>query len=296
MYNMKSVATMLGISAGTIRSWENRYNVVSPQRSEGGHRLYTDEDVEDLHWLKVQTEEKGLSISQAAIMLRKKKQSLTSQQGANRVEGIPLNYLAMSNHLYDALIEVDVEKANTLVDLGFSMYQFEEMLHQVFLPLLIRVGDEWENGIISVAQEHLASQFVLQRCMQFFRIFPIDHSLSKILAACPEDEHHQVGLLLFSLFLRRKGHDVIFLGANTPVSGISQMINFKKSDYLCLSLSNSKRINEMITYIDTVLGQAPQVKLVLGGRGFEALPSEHPYRSNVIGDNLESWERWYRKL
>ena len=49
MYNIKSVAKMLDMPAVTIRAWERRYHVVSPTRSESGHRLYSEQDIEDLH-------------------------------------------------------------------------------------------------------------------------------------------------------------------------------------------------------------------------------------------------------
>jgi len=63
VYNSKMVVKLLGLSAGTIRAWETCYGVVDPVRSDGRHRLYSDQDVEDLRWL---TSEKGISISQAA--------------------------------------------------------------------------------------------------------------------------------------------------------------------------------------------------------------------------------------
>lgn len=295
VYNIKMVAKLLGISAGTIRAWENRYQVVSPTRSEGGHRLYSDQDVEDLRWLKLQTSEKGLSISQAAVMLKKKTSAFIEADGNSRT-ATTTNFTIMENNLYRTLINLEIEKANDLVDLGFSLYRFEEMLHQVFVPLMIRVGDEWEQGSISVAQEHLVSQFVLQRCMQFLRVFPVDARLPKIIAVCPSEEHHQVGLLLFSLFLRRKGMDVIYLGGDTPVDGVADMIRDKRLEWMCLSLSDPRRIKSAELFVDSILGQAPHVKVVLGGRGFNALSSKHPYRSYMIGDQIEGWESWYQKM
>lgn len=294
MYNIKMVAKLLDISASTIRAWENRYQVVSPGRNEGGHRLYSDQDVEDLRWLKLQTSEKGQSISQAAIMLKKKK-TIPPIEVIKAKAGLSYNYKIMEIDLYGTLMDLNVENANRIVDLGFSMYQFDEMLHQVFVPLMIRVGDEWESGSISVAQEHLVSQFILQRCMQFFRLFPINSRLPRVIAACPTDEHHQVGLLLFSLFLRRKGFDVIYLGGNTPVQGIGDLIKDKQLEWLCISLSDPGRVKNSEKYVETILGQAPQVKIVLGGRGFHALSSKHPYRAYLIGDQIGDWESWYQQ-
>ena len=61
MYNMKMVSKMVGIPSVTLRAWERRYAVLTPGRSESGHRLYSDEDIEDLLWLKKQTEELGMT-------------------------------------------------------------------------------------------------------------------------------------------------------------------------------------------------------------------------------------------
>ena len=48
MYTIKRAAEVTGISVATLRAWERRYGVVSPQRSDGGYRLYGPEDVRAL--------------------------------------------------------------------------------------------------------------------------------------------------------------------------------------------------------------------------------------------------------
>lgn len=287
------ISKLLGLSPVTIRAWENRYNVVQPTRSEGGHRLYSDEDVEDLRWLLVQTKEKGLSISHAAQMLQRKKLEIPASISQPLSES-GSNYLGLQNDLYDALMNMDIEKADRIVDLGFSMYQLDDMNHKVLVPLMIRVGDEWEQGVISVAQEHMVSEFVKQRYIQFFRLFERNPALPKAIALCPSGERHEVGLLLFSLFLRRKGLDVVYLGADTPVEGIAEMLHQKNASWLCLSLTDSNRLDDTIEYIKHVLDVRPHVKIILGGKGFHALDEHHPYRSFVIADDIEQWELWYQ--
>lgn len=287
------VSKLLGLSPVTIRAWENRYNVVQPTRSEGGHRLYSDEDVEDLRWLLVQTKEKGLGISHAAQMLQKKKLEMPTSI-SRQINESGSNYSSLQDDLYDALMNMDIEKADRIVDLGFSMYHLDEMIHKVMVPLMIRVGDEWEQGIISVAQEHMVSEFVKQRYIQFFRLFQRNPALPKVIALCPAGERHEVGLLLFSLFLRRKGLDVIYLGADTPVEGIAEMLHRKDANWLCLTLTDSNRLNDTIEYIEHILDSRPQVKIILGGKGFEALDEHHPYRSYMVADDIEQWELWYQ--
>src|SRR6478609_307407 len=69
VYNIKAVSRLTGIPADTLRRWESRYHVISPRRTEGGYRLYSQRDVDTIHWLKAKLEE-GLSISRACEMLR----------------------------------------------------------------------------------------------------------------------------------------------------------------------------------------------------------------------------------
>ncbi|URN95399.1 MAG: MerR family transcriptional regulator [Candidatus Pristimantibacillus lignocellulolyticus] len=294
IYNIKMVSKLLGISPITIRAWETRYQVIQPQRSEGGHRLYSDKDVEDLRWLLIQTKEKGLSISHASQLLLKQKQ--TNVTAATVTDEEPRStYTSVQNDLYHALLNMDIEKSEHIVDLGFSMYPLDEMIHKVLVPLMIRVGDEWEQGIISVAQEHMVSEFVKQRYIQFFRLFQRNPSLPKVIALCPAGERHEVGLLLFSLFLRRKGLDVIYLGADTPVDGIGEMLIRSDANWLCLTLTDPKRLDNTIKYIEHILTIRPQVKIILGGKGFTALDSHHPYYDFLIGDHNDEWERWYQQ-
>lgn len=76
-------------------------------------------------------------------------------------------------------------------------------------PICYQVGDDWVAGKVNIAQEHFITNFVVQRSYQMIRSLPINHKLPKVLAVCPADEQHQIGLLYFVLFLREKGFEVI---------------------------------------------------------------------------------------
>jgi DNA-binding transcriptional MerR regulator/methylmalonyl-CoA mutase cobalamin-binding subunit len=297
MYNIKMLVKLLGLSAGTIRAWETRYSVVNPARSDGGHRLYSDQDVEDLRWLKVQTEGKGISISQAAQLLKKKKgqQEQAEINPLRSTEESSSNFLQLQNNLYAHLIDFEAERSNALVDLGFSLYPFDDMFHQVLVPLMTQVGDEWEQGKLSVTQEHFISHFVHQRFTQFFRLFLVDPRQPKVIALCPPGEHHQAGLLLFSLFLRRRGLDVIYLGANTPNEGIIELIREKNIDILCVSLTDPTHLASTLTFIEQIQSKVPQLLFVLGGKGFDDLPSNHQLRTKLIGNHMEGWVQWFQQ-
>jgi DNA-binding transcriptional MerR regulator len=68
-YNLKVVLKETGLKADTLRAWERRYGLPEPKRSSGGHRLFSQRDIETLKWLMARQEE-GLSISRAVDLWR----------------------------------------------------------------------------------------------------------------------------------------------------------------------------------------------------------------------------------
>ncbi|TCP58117.1 B12 binding protein [Tumebacillus sp. BK434] len=297
MYNIKSVAQLLNMPAVTIRAWERRYQVVNPVRSESGHRLYSEQDIEDLRWLKVQTEEKGVNISQAVKMLeqiRADRALEAEQPKLNLPVDEPVqNAEQLRNLLYEACLSFDLEKVTELINMGFAMFHFEKMFHHVLAPLLQQIGDDWERGVVSVAQEHFTSNIILQRFHQFFQIFQTSPRLPKVLACCPQGEQHQIGLLLFMLFLRRNNTEVIYLGSDTPLEGLELVIEKNGIRVLALSLTDSRLLPDTEVLLDRLTARFPHLRVVLGGSGFQDVAERwQPMR---LDGGMDEWTKWFRR-
>jgi MerR family transcriptional regulator, light-induced transcriptional regulator len=285
LYSIKQVSERLDIPAVTIRAWENRYNVVAPTRTEGGHRLYSEKDFETLKWIKTQVHEKNMKISDAVRLLQESPPASDPPTSQNDKHG------ELKEELYEALVNLDTQEANQIADLAFSLYDYEEVFHQILIQVLYKVGDEWENGAISVAQEHFASQFIINRCTQFLRVLPVNPALPKVLAFCPEGEQHQIGLMVFSLFLKKKGHDVIYLGPNTPLEGLSDLIKMKDIRVVAISMTNPNPIEKVENWIQSCLKMDPSLKFIVGGSCVKDCPK---LESKSVSYSLGSdWDRWY---
>ncbi|WP_158651445.1 MerR family transcriptional regulator [Mesobacillus jeotgali] len=285
MYSIKQVSERLDIPAVTIRAWENRYNVVAPTRTDGGHRLYSEKDLETLKWIKTQVHEKNMKISDAVRLLQESPPASAPPPSQND------KYGELKEKLYESLINLDTQKANQIADLAFSLYDYEEVFHHILVQVLYKVGDEWENGAISVAQEHFASQFIINRCTQFLRILPVNPALQKVLAFCPEGEQHQIGLMVFSLFLKKKGHDVIYLGPNTPLEGLSDLIKMKNISVVAISMTNPKPIKKVEDWIQSCLKLDPSLKFIVGGSCVDECPK---LESKSVTYSLGfDWDKWY---
>lgn len=288
MYSIKQVSEILDIPAVTIRAWENRYQVITPTRTEGGHRLYSEKDLDTLKWIKTQVHDKNMKISDAVRLLQEDAPSPSAPATESN------KYEELTEKLYLALINLDTPEANQIADLAFSLYDYEEVFHHILVKVLYKVGDEWENGSISVAQEHFSSQFIINRCTQFLRILPVNPALPKVLAFCPEGEHHQIGLMIFSLFLKKKGNEVIYLGPNTPLEGLADLIKLKDISVVAISMTNPAPVKKVENWIQSSLKTNPTLKFIVGG---SCTQNCSKLESKSVTYSLGfDWEEWYNNF
>ena len=73
IFNTKAVVQQTGVPAPTLRAWERRYDILSPERANNDYRLYSERDIATIHWLKERVDE-GMSISQAIALFRHMKE------------------------------------------------------------------------------------------------------------------------------------------------------------------------------------------------------------------------------
>src|SRR5690348_1613263 len=69
LFNTKAVVQQTGIAAPTLRAWERRYMILSPERAQNDYRLYSERDIAIIRWLKEHIDA-GMSISQAIVLFR----------------------------------------------------------------------------------------------------------------------------------------------------------------------------------------------------------------------------------
>ncbi|TWT27356.1 MerR family transcriptional regulator [Planomicrobium sp. CPCC 101110] len=292
MYNIKAAAKILDMPKVTIRSWETRYDAITPARTESGHRLYSDQNLEDLKWLKIQVQEKGMKISQAVQQLHLSRKKFHSKPDETE-ERIDQPYDKQIQELYAAAAEMDTERFNYLLDLNFSLFHYRTVFFSIIVPLMVRIGEEWENGTISVAHEHLISHIIQQRFNQFFRVFPTSDNLPKAIALCPSGEHHQLGLLLFTLFLRENGFSVAYIGPDTPLEGLDELVLRQNFKIVCMSISTEDLLPAVDQYVKKLAKVNSDIRFLIGGQG---VPEDKiDGKIAHLGPSYEIWQDWLLK-
>ncbi|QAS50753.1 MerR family transcriptional regulator [Halobacillus litoralis] len=291
-YNIKAVSQMLGIQPGTLRAWERRYQMIRPSRNEAGHRLYTDNHIKILKWL-MEKVNKGFTISQAVSLLESNEEVVSESdnfESASQLEKI-------GDDLLNGLLSFEENEAQRHLDHAFSLFTPETVAIDIIGPLLVRVGDLWEENKITSAHEHFASQFIRSRIGMMLISIPSDRMLPKALLVCGPNERHELGLLIFALFLKRKGYDVIYLGQSIAGGDIDIIIDEIDPTYMFMSCTLKKNMSITVKLAESLQQQYPELNIGLGGYAYDRLSEIdkkliHPF---IVGNSKKDWEAWLNK-
>lgn len=200
-----------GVTPELLRMWERRYGILTPQRTEGGFRLYSQADEE-----RVARMQRGIAEGLPA--------SLAARRAAAAPDGAAPGAPAVAppvlvRELTDALDRFDDMAANAVLDSALAVLSLETVLTELILPYLQELGSRWERSEISIAQEHFATSIVRGRLLGLSRGWG-NGTGPRGLLACPPGELHDLGLICFGLTLRQHGWRVVLLGPNTPIDSI----------------------------------------------------------------------------
>ncbi|ADD27153.1 MerR family transcriptional regulator [Meiothermus ruber] len=207
VYTIAEVEERTGLSSALLRQWERRYGFPRPERSPGGHRLYSQTDLEALRHIKKWIAE-GVAPAQA---VRRYLEGLT-QEGPRPPE-------ALSMELEEALLRADTEAAERTLSEAYRLHPMETVVMEVIAPCLRRIGDGWHLGRVSTAQEHFASTYLRGTLHGLLNLMGGSLGPTLVVSTLP-GEQHEIGSLITALFLRRAGYTVHYLGPNTPLADL----------------------------------------------------------------------------
>jgi DNA-binding transcriptional MerR regulator len=247
-----------GVSPELLRAWERRYRLLHPARSQGGLRLYSLEDLERVRLMQ-QHLASGLAAAEAAALA-------TEQPAASATETL---LAAAKDDLADALTAFDEPRAHAVLDTLVATVTIDTVLTTVVMPYLRELGERWERGDASVAQEHFASAVLRGRLLGLARGW--GRGLGpRIVLACAPGEQHDLGLIAFGLALRGRGWRVVYLGADTPIASVADAAHASDAAFAVLSAVTPKPFR---AHRDELRALARKHRLCLGGAGAaEAAP------------------------
>lgn len=250
------LAKRTGVSPELLRAWEQRYGLLQPTRTAGGFRLYSAADEARVRRMQDYVSG-GLAAAQAARLV-------LSGEPAPRTTSPSRTILDdEAGNLAAALDRLDEPAANTALDRLFSTYTVETVLQEVVIPHLHRLGERWEAGEVSVAQEHFASNLIRGRLLSLAQGWGRGRGPGAVLACIP-GEHHELGLLAFGVALGRRGWRITYLGADSPIGTIAEITRSLQPAIVVLT---SVAPDNFLEHAREIADLAKQVQVVIAGAG-----------------------------
>ena len=266
-YNISFISNACGVKPHTIRTWEKRYNTFSPDRTDGGQRIYSEDDLTKGR-LIVSLLEQGYSISRLAgkslqdlqaLIFDEKIESLQSNQMLTSV-GIKKLLTHLSN--FD-LSQISSEMVRLRLSIGAK-----EFIFKVLIPIIQAVGRMYIDGKYSVTQEHIISTIIRYQLSQI-NLPDSENSTDSIILATPEGNLHELPILIADILCQLNRISTYYLGASHPAVCLSEAVNELKSKTIVLGVVSSdkwdyeKNIISFLKLMDKNLTH--KLKVILGG-------------------------------
>ncbi|MDD5370035.1 MAG: MerR family transcriptional regulator [Anaerolineaceae bacterium] len=289
-YTIKAVCLQTGIRAVTLRAWERRYNLIRPQRGDNLYRLYSEQDVALLHWVK-QRIDSGLSISDAVRELKSLQENDTWPEPApNRPVVTPAwdrPPSAYAAALFNAFMKHNEGSAGDLLRKAQAGFDVKTLCLEVVIPCLVRIGAAWARGEIGVATEHYASAFLHGKLLALLQACPQRRSVPLILSGCPAGEQHELGILILALLLRHDGYRVEYLGPDLPLADLVEYAREQQPRLICLAVTLEEHVPGLSSFQDDLDTLYPAPLLGYGGLAFNAQPAlRERVRGHFLGETL----------
>lgn len=276
MYTVKQVASLTGVAEATLRVWERRYDVVRPSRTPAGYRLYDDAQVAALREMAALVEA-GVPASRAAEAVRglagTRVAAGASVNGSGARE--PSSELPGEDALVSAAESLEPANLADVMGRAFSGGPFEEVADRWILPQLTRIGEAWESGRLSVAQEHFASAGLMRAISAVFDAAPTAPTGPTVLVGLPPGDRHQIALFTFATCLKRRGVNVVYLGADIPVDEWVRAADGRGARGAVIGVTGERFVERAQTVVDQLAAVTPPLSVWVGGSHRDAVSGVH---------------------
>lgn len=263
-YKIKDLENLTGIKSHTIRIWEKRYRILSPDRTDTKIRTYSDSEL--THLLTVSMlNRNGIKISKIAKLSQEDMNKLLWDIKVNKEPEYSMDKLLLS------LVSLDEELfKETLANL-LESEGLEKTFTDHLIPFLDRIGIMWLIGSVNPAQEHFMSNLIRQKIISEIDKQQIPASTEKsVLMYLPEHEWHEMSLLFYHFLLRSKGVPTFYLGQSLPYESLVECIEKLKPNYILSSWLTAVDGKLVVGYFKKLKSDYPNLDVFAGGPQIKA--------------------------
>ncbi len=298
-FNMKAVVQETGLKPDTLRAWERRYDLPQPDRTKGRHRLYSRRDIDTLKWL-IARQDEGMSISHAVELWNRflaegkdplQERTAQTVSGTSAVSQPPIatgtTMAQLRQSWVEACLAFDEQNAEAVLNQAFALYSPENVGFELLQKGLSEIGQGWYQGNVTVQQEHFTSALALRRLETLVTAAPRPTRSERILIGCPPHEEHTFSPLFLTLLLRRRGWDVVYLGANVPIDRLASTVDATRPNLAIFPAQQLHSAAALPEISDLLATQ--DIAVAFGGRVFAKLPTlKDRITGHYLGDDFDT--------
>lgn len=270
-FSVKDLENLSGIKAHTIRIWEKRYSIFSPDRNENNIRSYNSEDL--LKLLNITfLNNFGYKISKISSMTDEDMNGLVKQIYSSKNSAS----LAISS-LKFAMFNFDTALFHETYNKLLETKTFQEIFYDVFIPLLDEIGVLWQTATLKPIHEHFISSLIRQKLYTVIEDAQqkINYDRKKIFVLyLPMHEIHELGLVFVNYLLLNQGYKTLYLGESVPMKDLEDMKTYFDEVTFISYFTVQPEYEEVEAYLEefrTTILEGTSNKLYVLGKQIESV-------------------------
>lgn len=276
IYSIKDLENLSGIKAHTLRIWEQRYGILTPNRTETNIRTYSDEELKRVLNIALLQDKGGFKISTIANMSEAEMATHILHLSESQFD-FPDQIQALTL----AMLDLDEAKFQLLTKNMIQANGFESYMLHVIYPFMRRLGTLWLSGSVGPAQEHFISHLIRQKLIASIdaQDLSLKPDAKKFLLYLPEGELHEIGLLFANYVFRARKHSVVYLGQSLPYEELLLANEIHQPDYIFSVFTSEPNVEEIDAYLEQMAKDLPNTQILLCG--YLLMQSERKIPSSI---------------
>ena len=287
VFSIRDIENFTGLKAHTLRVWEQRYDLLTPKRTDTNIRYYDNEDLRKLLNIAVLNQH-GIKISRIAEM-----SDTEIQEAVMNITRAQSDDSNLMRALISAMLQLDEPTFDKIMSASLLHHGLTHTMNHIIFPFLNRVGMLWSAGSIHVAHEHFITNLIRQKIIVAIdQLVPVRNpNAKKFVLFLQKNEMHELGLLFAQFLLRSKGHQVIYLGQNLPIEELEQLLVFYKPGAALTAFTTAIGQKEVTTLVETLHKQVPEMNIILAGGQLNKADFSFNTYVKIVSD-IPAFQQW----
>jgi len=266
LFPIRVLSEKTTVGTSTLRAWERRYGLLSPERTPKGHRLYNESDVRRVHKI-LDLLEDGHSLPSIANILAANKNATNNDKRTQEKFVSDETASVWTTFVESTLVatsDFNVERMDAIYNEATSLYPIDLVIARLIEPVLNKLGTQWiEHPESGIAEEHFYTSWLKNRIGARFQHSYSHAKGARIVCACLPGSFHEVGLMLFALSALARGYRVLYFGADLPLNQLDYI--YQRSAAKAIVLGAHTQVNKDVNTELASLIPTLQAPVFIGG-------------------------------